>query len=126
MKSTAVLVSGILGVLLIAVPGGAQREPIKPKTGRYGDPSSIARKYQDYLYGVIKTIDANEMVLTKTKFGIDETFKFDRKTKFIHDGKTSTRERLKPGDEVWVDINKDKKTGEMIAKKVATGVDVVE
>lgn len=66
------------------------------------------------------------MVLTKTKFGIDETFKFDRKTKFIHDGKPGTRERLKPGDEVWVDINKDKKTGEMIAKKVATGVDVVE
>jgi hypothetical protein len=28
------------------------------------------------------------------------------------------------GDEVWVDVQKDKKTGDLTAKKVVTGADV--
>jgi len=121
MKTKAILISAVLGAVA-AAPGWAQKEPIKAGTARYGDPTSIARVYQDYLYGVIKTIDDRGMVLEKTKFGIDQTFKFDRKTKFIHDGKPSSRERLKVGDQVWVDVKTEKKTDEMIARKVVTGV----
>jgi hypothetical protein len=65
------------------------------------------------------------MVLTKTKFGTDQTFKFDKKTKFIRNGETSSLDQFKVGDEVWVDVQKDKKTGDLIAKKVVTGADVM-
>lgn len=110
--------------LAIVLPATAQREkaPVKPETARFGDPSTIASTYQDYLYGVIKTIDPGEMVLEKTKFGIDQTFKFNAKTKYLHDGKPSTHDRLKVGDQVWAQVKTEKKTGDMIVKKVLTGV----
>jgi len=79
-------------------------------------------KYADFLYGVVKELNKDEMVLTKTKVGADQTFKFNKKTKFIHDGKGSSLESLKLGDEVWVDADQDKKTGDFFAKKVVTGV----
>ena len=126
MKPQAILILAVLSFPFAALPGGAQREPIKAGTARYGDPTSIARIYQDYLYGVIKKIDAHEMVLEKTRFGIDQTFKFDRKVKFIHNGKRSSLQQLKVGDKVWVDVRTDKKTGELYAKKVVTGIGATE
>jgi hypothetical protein len=125
MKSNSLFVATVLSTILLAVPALGQEEPIKADTARFGNPTSIARQYQNYEYGVIKSIDKHRMVLEKTKYGIDQTFKFDEKTKFIHDGKRSKRENLKVGDQVWVDTHKDKKTGDLIAKKVVTGIDVV-
>jgi len=108
--------------LLLAVPAMAQEKTVKAGTARYGDPTSTARKYQNLLSGVIKTIDAHGMVLEKTKAGIDQTFKFQPKTKFIHDNKPGSREDLKVGDQVYVDVHEDKKTGDLYAKKVVTGI----
>jgi len=108
--------------LVMTVPATAENKPVKAGTARYGDPTSTARKYQGFLYGVIKTLDANGMVLEKTKAGIDQAFKFQPKTKFIHDDKPSSREDLKVGDRVYVDIHKDKKTGDLDAKKVISGI----
>jgi hypothetical protein len=108
--------------LVVAVPATAQNKPVKAGTARYGDPTSTARKYQNFLYGVIKTLDANGMVLEKTKVGIDQTLKFQPKTKFIHDQKPSSREDLKVGEQVYVDVHEDKKTGDLYAKKVVSGI----
>ena len=108
--------------LVLAVPMMAQDKPVKAGTARFGDPTSTARKYQNLLYGVIKTLDANGMVLEKTKVGIDQTLRFQPKTKFIHDNKPSSREDLKVGDQVYVDVHEDKKTGDLYAKKVVTGI----
>jgi hypothetical protein len=100
----------------------AQEKTVKAGTARYGDSTGTGRKYQNLLYGVIKTLDANGMVLEKTKAGIDQTFKFQPKTKFIYDDKPSSREDLKVGDQVYVDVREDKKTGDLYAKKVVTGI----
>jgi hypothetical protein len=102
--------------------GQTGRDPIKTDNARFGDPTSIARVYQDYLYGVIKKIDKDEMVLEKTKFGVDQTLVLNSKTKYIRDGKPAAQDLLKVGDKVWVDVKTKKKTGEIIAKKVVTGV----
>jgi len=110
--------------LVMAAPAAAQDKTVKAGTARYGDPSGIARKYQNLLSGVIKTIDAQEMVLEKTKAGIDQTLKFQPKTKFFHDTKPSLREDLKVGDQVYVDVHEDKKTGDLYAKKVISGITV--
>jgi multidrug efflux pump subunit AcrA (membrane-fusion protein) len=106
----------------MAVPVVGQEKVVKAGTARFGDSTGTARKYENFLYGVIKTIDANGMVLQKTRSGIDQSFRFDRKTQFIHDVKVSSRENLKVGDQVWVDVHKDKKTGDLYAKKVVTGI----
>ncbi len=126
MKRWMWLSAGML-CMAIVVPALAQepQTPTQPDTARFGNPTGTARKYQNFLYGVLKTVNKDEMVLEKTKFGIDQTFKFERKTKFIHDGKPSSWENLKTGDKVWVDVHKDKKTGDLFAKRVVTGVDVV-
>ena len=108
--------------LVLAVPMMAQDKPVKAGTARFGDPTSTARKYQNLLYGVIKALDANGMVLEKTKVGIDQTLRFQPKTKFIHDNKPSSREDLKVGDQVYVDVHEDKKTGDLYVKKVVTGI----
>ena len=108
--------------LVTSVLAMAQEKVVKAGTARYGDPNSMARKYQNLLSGVIKAVDANGMVLEKTKAGIDQTFKFLPKTKFIHDNKPSAREDLKVGDQVLVDVHEDKKTGDLYAKKVVTGI----
>jgi hypothetical protein len=106
----------------MAVPAMGQSKPVKAGTARYGDPTGIARKYQNFFYGVIKTVDANGMVLEKTKAGIDQTLKFLPKTKFIHDDKPSSREDLKVGEQVYVDVHEDKKTGDLYAKTVISGI----
>lgn len=110
-------------MLATAPAAPAQREPRKPETARFGDPTQLfPRLYEDFVFGFIKKIDKKEMVLEKTKFGVDQTIKFDRKTKYLHDGKPAKLEDLKVGTQVWVDVHEDKKTGEMTAKKVLTGV----
>ena len=108
--------------LVMAMPATAQEKTVKAGTARFGDPTGIARKYQNFLYGVIKTLDAKEMVLEKTKVGIDQTFKFQPKTKFLHDNKPSSREDLKVGEQVYVDVHTDKKTGDLYAKQVISGI----
>jgi hypothetical protein len=115
--------------MTLALPASAQRGHRGEGGGGYGPlgvPSSgtdtAGNKYQDYLYGVVKVLDEDQMILTKTKAGADQTFKFNKKTKFIRDGKDGTFKSLKLGDEVWVDADEDKKTADLIARKVVTGV----
>jgi hypothetical protein len=116
------LAAGCLATL--AAASQSDKQPVTSNTGRFGDPTSIAIKYQDYLYGVIKETNANELILTKTKFGVDQAFKLNKKTKFIQDGKASSLDKLKVGDRIFIDVDTDKKTGVMTAKKVVSGVDI--
>ena len=132
MKLQMILVALVVGLMGLAAPSIAQRgrgssgggySPLQvPATG-----ANAGENYQDFLYGVVKELKKDAMVLTKTQYGkaqygSDQTFKFDKKTKFIHDGKDSSLKALKLGDEVWVDSDTDKKTGDLIARKVITGV----
>jgi len=108
--------------LLLVVSATAQEKTVKAGTARFGDPSGTARNYQDLLSGVIKTVEADGMVLEKTKAGIDQTIKFQAKTKFIHDQKPSSRQELTTGEQVYVEVHQDKKTGDLYAKRVITGI----
>lgn len=109
-------------ILLISAPAAsAQRQPGPNDNARFGIPTATARPYQDYLYGVLKKFDKDAIVLGKTHFGVDQTIKLVPKTKFIRDGKESSLTALKVGEDVWVETKKDKKTGDMVAKKVLTG-----
>ena len=114
------LVAGVV----FAAAGYAQgsKTPVETPTARVGNPTGIARKYQSYISGVIKKVDKDEIVLTKTRFGVDTSIKLDAKTKFVTNEKPGKLEDLKEGDLVFVDVNKNKKTGEMSAKKVVSGV----
>ncbi len=126
MRRNGTLV-GILITVAVAAPcAWAQRTtaPQAPNNERFGIPTGIARVYQDYMYGVIAKVGKNDFVLTKTKFGIPETIKLDRKTKFIRNGKRSSVSQFKVGDQVYVDVKTNKKTGDMLAKKVVRGLDV--
>jgi len=122
----------IVTVILVALAGLAtlmaapqnEKQPIAPDTGRFGDASAIARKYQDYLYGVIKQMSPEELVLSHTKYGVEQTFKLNKKTKYTLDGKASSYEKLKIGERVYIDVNKDRRTGDLIARKVVSGVDI--
>ena len=98
---------------------GGTSEPLSvPSTGT----DTAGNKFQGYVFGKIKEVSKDGVVLTKTKSGADETFTLNKKTKFIHDGKESSLESLHTGDDVWVDSDQDKKTGKLIARKVITGV----
>ena len=110
--------------LLAATPASAQntKPPDRPQTARFGDPTGIARQYQGLLSGVIKKIDKDEIVLTKTRFGVDTTIKLLDKTKYVYNNKPGKREDLKEGDLVFVDPKTDKKTGDISAKKIVSGV----
>lgn len=111
-------------LLACAATGFSQgtKPPAKPETGRFGDPTGIARKYQTYLYGVIKKISKDELILEKTRFGVDTTIKLLSKTKYVSDEKPSTFDQLKVGEQVYVDVKTDKKTGDLSAKKVVSGI----
>jgi hypothetical protein len=121
MKKTLI---GVLAASLLAGTIAWAQHPGdgKPETGRFGDPTATGRFFQDLFYGVIKSLDKNELVLEKTKFGVDQSIKLNDKTKFVHDGEPSTFDKLKVGDQVWIQAKKVKKSGDMIAKKVFTGV----
>jgi len=126
MKFLLIIMTAMLAggwAVTLAAPQ-SDKQPIVSDTGRFGDASAIARKYQDYLYGVIKEKNPSELTLTQTKFGVDQNFKLNKKTKFIQDGKASSFDKLKLGDKVFIDVDTDKKTGDLIAKKVVSGVDI--
>ena len=122
MKPKTLLLLGFLGCVAGAPNNCAQTDPAKPGEPRFGNATSTARVFQDYVYGVIKQIDKEALVVDKTSFGDGQKFKLDHKTKFIHDGKPGAFGDLKVGDKVWIDTKTDKKTGDMTAKKVVTGV----
>lgn len=122
MQNRTVFLSSFVALLATAAAVSPQTRQTEPETGRFGNPTSIARKYQSYLYGVVKKIDNAEMVLEKTKFGIDTTIKLNAKTKYVRDQKPSTLEKLGVGDQIFVDVKTDKKSGAMTAKKVVSGV----
>jgi hypothetical protein len=121
MSSKAVFLAVVLG-MLIAVPGEAQHNPPKAETARFGTPEAGSLAFQDYLYGVVKSISKTEMVLDKTALGDEQVLRLSPKTKFILDGKPSSLENFKVGDKVWVDKKKNK-AGDMLALKVLTGVE---
>jgi hypothetical protein len=83
---------------------------------------SVAGKYQNYIYGVVKKIGKDEIILDKTRFGNDQVFKLDHKTKYEDNGKRSMLGNFKVGDMVWIDAKIKKKTNDKIAKKVIKGV----
>ncbi len=124
MKARIIL-AGVLIVLGGTIAAQAQRAdsaPAAPSNVRFGDPSITARNYSDYVYGVVKSASSSSLVCNKTEFGDDQPFTVDRKTKFMHDGKPSAATDLKAGDQVWLRIRTNKKTGEMTALKVVSGV----
>jgi hypothetical protein len=102
------------------------RGPAQPQTGRFGDPTDIARHLQGFVFGVVNKVSPSEIVCDKTTFGDGQAFKLDKKTKYIRDGKPASLAGLKAGDEVWVKPKRDKKTGEMTALSVMMGVPPVE
>jgi hypothetical protein len=125
MKVRTLIMAVLLAAAASAPAAWAQRAdepPAPPANGRFGDATDTARSMQDYVYGVIKKISPSEITCDKTEFGPDQAFKLDKKTKFIRDGKPSALGNLKLGEGVWVKIRKDKKTGDLIAVRVATGV----
>jgi hypothetical protein len=110
-------------------PGLAQQQervhrsdPIPVETGRFGDPTSTARAYQDYKLGIVKEIRKDQLVLDKTPYGDNQPFKLLPKTKFVHDGEPANIGDLRIGENVYVNVKVDKKTGELTASVVAWGV----
>ena len=89
-----------------------------PSTGT----DTAGNKFENYHYGVLTKVDKDAIVLTKTKAGPEQAFKLNKKTKFVRDGKDSSLKSLNIGDDVWVDADENKKTGDLIARKVITGV----
>ncbi len=129
-----VIPSTLLGVALLIAPAAwaqytngsdtpsSPAGPTLPNNDRFGNPNGIARNYQDYLYGVVAKAGPSGLVLDKTKFGVPQTIQVNKKTKYIRNGKPSTLNQLKAGDQVYVDVKKDKKKGTMLAKKVISGM----
>ena len=121
MNSKAIFLAVVLGTLM-AIPGEAQQKPPKNETARFGTADDGSRAFQDYLYGVVKSVSKTELVLNKTALGDEQVFLLSPKTKFIQNGKPSSLENLKIGDKVWVDKKKNK-AGDMLALKVLTGAE---
>ena len=121
MSSKAVSLTALLG-MLISVPVVAQQDPPKAETARFGTAEAGSLSFQDYLYGVVKSISKTEMVLDKTALGDGQVFQLSPKTKFIQDGRPSSPDNFKVGDKVWVDRKKTK-AGDMLARSVITGIE---
>jgi hypothetical protein len=121
MSSKALFLTILTG-MLISVPADSQHDPPKSETARFGTAEAGRLAFQDYLYGVVRSISKTEMVLDKTALGDEQVFLLSPKTKFILDGKPSSLENFKVGDKVWVDKKKNK-AGDMLALKVLTGVE---
>src|SRR5579872_3559819 len=107
MKVRNILMMAALAAAIAPVSAAPQsdKKPVTPDTGRFGDATSIAIKYRDYLYGIVTSVDAIQVVLSKTKFGVDQPFKFTKKTKFLLDGKPSTYKMIKVGEGIFVDVD---------------------
>jgi hypothetical protein len=106
-----------------APPAAAQlTKPPDQSHGRFGDPMTVAPNLQGYLYGVVKGKTADSLTLDKTKFGVEKEIKLDKKTKYVRDGKPSTLAEIQVGDPVYVAVKTDKKSGDMTAKKILSGI----
>jgi hypothetical protein len=120
------LFSALLGMASIAVGQQPERrertDPVITDTGRFGDPTSTGRAYQHYKFGIVKKIKEDELILDKTPYGDNQSFKLLSKTKFVRDGEPTNIDRLKVGDQVYVNVKVDKKTGDFIAVNVAWGM----
>jgi hypothetical protein len=125
MKAKAACLLAILGGITGVSSGGIPQGKAA-KTARFGDPTSTAQHLQNYVYGVVKKVGKDQLVLDKTMFGDDQPFRIEPKTKYIYDGRTGKLEDFKPGDKVFVQIKKDKKTGDMIAARVVSGLPSTE
>ncbi len=124
-RITNVLIYVLLAGTLAAGQVWAQvyQSPESPgAAGRLENAISVAGKYQNYIYGVVKKIGKDQIILDKTRFGNGQVFKLERNTKFVDNGKRSTKANLQVGDMVWIDAKIKKKTEEKIARKVITGV----
>ncbi len=97
-------------------------DPPKQETARFGNPTSTARAYQHLKLGVIKEIKSDELVLDKTPYGDGQSFKVTPSTKFYHDSKKADLSMLKVGDQVFVQVKTNKKTGDLVVEVVAWGV----
>jgi len=127
----------VLGILVLCIVGfaspcvaqrgghAATGGEESPMTVRSNGTGTAGDNYAGYRYGVVKSISGNEIVLTKTDAGMDETFTLNKKTKFIHDGKGSFLDSIKVGDKVWIDAHLDKKSGDSIARKVVSGTSLM-
>src|SRR5258708_39044840 len=104
-----VLMASALAVGAVPAPQGTK--PDKPDNVRFGDPTSIGRSLQDDIYGVVKKIGKNEIILDKTKFGVDRSIRLDPRTKYIRDRKASSLDKLEIGDPVYVNVKTEKKNG---------------
>lgn len=114
----------------LVLPAWAQQtgenagERTAPNNARFGDPSVFGMNYQDYFYGVIAKIEPDALVLSKTKVGVPQTVRLTKKTKYVRNKKKSSFAQLKTGEMVYIDVKTDKKTGQMTARKVVSGMDV--
>src|SRR5271157_4163597 len=121
--TTRAFVTYLISVGVLAAPAiSAQQKTPELDNPRFGNPTSIARNLQGDIYGVVKKMSDSEIVLDKTKFGVDTSIRLDSKTKYVRDGKASTVDALKTGDQVYVSVKTEKKTGVMTAKRVLSGV----
>lgn len=124
-KVTRVLISAVLGSLMVAGAGWAQVVQSSNAPGaadRLENAISVAGKYQNYIYGVIKKIEKNRLIVNKTRFGNNQVFMLTHGTKFVNNGKRTTLAKLKVGDMIWIDAKLNKKKHEEIARKIIAGV----
>ena len=103
-------------------PGRADAPAQPPDNARFGNPTDTARNLQNYVYGVVKSVEPTQMICDKTEFGDDQAFILDKKTRFLRDGKPAAAADLKAGDKVWVKIRREKKSGDLVALRVVAGV----
>jgi len=123
MRTRTLLFIFLAGALAApALFAQGQKDTAKPDGGRFGNPTGIATGLKSDLYGVVKSVKDGEIILDKTKYGVDQTIKLLPKTKYVRNGKSSSWDQLKVGDTVYVDVKTDKKTKEKTAKKITSGV----
>lgn len=129
MRKMVFMLGAVLAMELAGMTARAQSpssprptSPEMPDNARYGNPNAYARKYQDYLYGVITKITPVAIVLDKTKFGVPKTIEITHKTKYVRNGKRGSESQLKRGDMVYIQVKKMKKGDALWAKRVVSGM----
>ena len=128
MKRICTMCAALLMMGAVAFPAWAQQAGMRQtnstpaQTGRFGNPSIFAMNYQNYFFGVIAKIEPHALVLDKTKVGVPQTIHLMRKTKYIRNKKKSSLSKLKVGDMVYIDLKTAKKSGDMYALKVISGM----
>ena len=116
---TALMVLASVGV---AHAQRADQAPAPPNNARFGDPTATARSLQGFVYGVVKKVEPSRIICDKTEFGDGEPFNLSKKTRFYRNGQPSSLSDLKAGDDIWVKIHRNKRTGELTALRVVSGV----